>query len=98
MYDKRFEHTIRLGGPDLLFEQGMAFWKHEDRWIQSDEFLARIAMHFTRGGVGFNHGVQSDIIDHQPVAGGFKDVSILLVRPDVRNLTQHAYLLPSSMA
>jgi hypothetical protein len=80
MDDERFEYTIRFGRPNLLSEQGMAFRKHEDRWIQSDEFLASVAMHFTRGGVGFNYRVQSYIIDHQPVACGFKDVSILLFR------------------
>ena len=80
MNDERFEHATRFSCPDVLFKQEVAFRKHKDRWMQSYEFLASVAVHLTRGGVGFNHRVRLYIIDNQPVACGFKDVPVLLFR------------------
>ncbi len=59
MDDERFEHAARFSRPDLLLEQGMAFRKHEDRRVQPYEFLAGVAVHLTRGRVGFHYGVHA---------------------------------------
>src|SRR5512140_210103 len=93
--DECFEYAARLGLPYMLPEQGMVFRKHEGRWMQPYEFLAGVAVHLAGGGVGFDHIVQPNVIDHQPIAGGFEDISILLFRSDllIRDLTHKADLL-----
>ena len=100
MDNERFDHAARFSRADMFPKQDLAFRKHEDRWIQSDEFLASVAVHLTRGGVGFNHYFLFNIIEDQPVARGFKDVSVLFFRCGlaVKNLTHKVYLLLSSIA
>ena len=100
MDTERFKHAIRFSRPDLLPEQGMAFRKHEDSRFQSYEFRASVAVHLARSRISFNHGVQPDIIDNQPIACGFEDVSILFFRSYLAlgNWTHKAYLLLSSIA
>ncbi len=89
MDDERFENDARFSRLNMLHEQDMAFRKHEGCWIQSHEFLAGVAVHFTCRGVGFHHQVHLQIIDNQSIACGFEDVPILFFRSElsIGNLT-----------
>ena len=73
MYRQRLDDLARQGGLGIRAERALIFGADVGRRKQPDEFLPRIPVHRRRGGVGFDHAPRFQVVDDQPVAGGFED-------------------------
>ncbi|MBP1704255.1 MAG: hypothetical protein H6Q38_3362 [Chloroflexi bacterium] len=49
--------------------------------MQADEFIVSIAVHRARRRIGLDHKAGLQIMDDQPVTGGFEDALITLFPP-----------------